>query len=190
MVEVAFDEPVFTSSRQALVFAYRFTHGTMKRPFLASLMGGPKKPGRGLAGLDGAAQAGLIKAEVGKLGPLRRFILTARYAPQTVVCECKSSCCMGYTLNPEWAEAVEWLTDHALRAGLVGTISHYRLRRALVVRFFGDDVSMVKVAQHCNVHRDTVSDHYKRVSTHFGGEERVAQGEIDGALHVAGVVGS
>lgn len=183
------DDTIFRSYREALSFAFNFTHGTIKRPMLATLAGGPSKPGRGLGGLDGAAQAGMIKAEVLKLPNVRRYILTGRYARPHSPCDCRRPCCSRLLPNAEWVEAVEWLNEHIMRMALAGTVSNFRLRRALVVRYLGHEMNLSRVAQECGVHRDTASEHNKRVVAYLTAEERQAELEIDAALHVAGVVG-
>ena len=71
-------EAVFRSARGALMFAFNFTHGTLKKSALAGMMGASPN-GRGLGGLDGAAQAGMIKAEVDHLPELHQAILIARW---------------------------------------------------------------------------------------------------------------
>jgi hypothetical protein len=78
---------------------------------------------------------------------------------------------------------------HVQGAALAGTISNYRLRRALICRYFGDRVNMIEVASHCRVNRDTASDHNKRVVDYLAEQERVAEIEIAGRLEAAGVVG-
>jgi hypothetical protein len=76
------DTPPFHSIKGALAFAFNFSHGSVKKPFLASLAGA-SKPGRGLSGLDGAGQAGLIRAAVHELKPaVREQIIIGRFAPR------------------------------------------------------------------------------------------------------------
>lgn len=182
------EPPPFRTVKGALAFAYNFSHGTVKKPFLASLAAGPSRPGRGLSGLDGAGQAGLIKAEVSQLLPVRAHLLAGRYSPKKAPCPCRRPCCAGYVLNRDWAEAVEWLTEHILKAALSGTVSHFRLRRALIVRYLGEEISISRVANDCHVKRDTASEHNKRVVTYLEEEERRAEYEIQGRLEVAGVI--
>lgn len=186
---IHFEAPLFKTARGALLFAFNFTHGTVKKPFIASLVGG-NRPGRGLSGLDGAGQAGMILAEVRQMEGVRQRILACRYSPQKNPCACRRPCCGGFVLNPEWAEAVEWLTDHILKAALAGTVSNFRLRRALVCRYFGLEISISRVADECRVKRDTAAEHNKRVVTYFQEQERVADIEIQGRLESAGVVGA
>lgn len=180
-------EPVFTSAHAALKFAMNFSHGTLKKSFLAQAQGGGAA-GRGLGGLDGAAQAGMIEAELGCLSTVRRNIIVGRFSPPTAPCACKRPCCRGVREHTPWGQAVDYLTEYVLAAGLTGTISHYRLRRALVMRFFGVRPSFIEIAQACGVHRTTASDYNKAVAEHFKAEERVGFYEIEGRLKKAGIV--
>lgn len=186
--EIAYAEPMFRTTKGALAFAYNFSHGAVKKPFLASMVG-VSRPGRGLGGLDGAAQAGMIKAEVDKVGDPGRWIVAARFVPQKSPCSCGSACCVGFKLNPEWAGYVDWLTKHVHHLAKLGTFSHYHLRRALVVRYFGGEVSLKDVAAKCGINRDTASAHNKAVVEYLEAEERKAYHQLDGELHAQGLIG-
>ena len=179
----------FRSLKGALLFAYNFTHGPLPQTAMAKMAGKPAPVGRGLSGLDGAGQAGMIKAAVGDLTPVRAHIITGRYANKTLPCPCKRPCCAGSILNGEWAAAVEFLTEHIFRAALTGTVSHFRLRRVLIVRFLGEEASIAKVAEMCGVHRDTAADHNKRVVEYLRHEEDVAEIELRGKLEASGLIG-
>ena len=103
------EDPLFRSAHAALMFALNFRHGSIKMSGLARAMGGGRT-GRGLGGLDGAAQAGMIRAEVERLTPVRRSLLVGRHAPQQVPCQCRQACCRGWVEGEDWREAVNWLT--------------------------------------------------------------------------------
>lgn len=184
---MAYQAPLFKTARGALLFAYNFVHGTLKKPGLVALMGGGST-GRGLGGLDGAAQAGMIKSEVEQLTPVRRRILECRFAPPAKPCPCKRACCSGEIVNPEWAESMGWLTEHVLKQALCGTISNFRLRRAILCRYFGQELSMTTVAAQCGVKRDTAAEHNRKVVTYLGSEEKGADGDIYGKLFEAGII--
>lgn len=184
------EQPLFRSAHGALTFAFNYVHGSVKKPFLATLMGG-SRTGRGLGGLDGAGQAGMIRAEVDQLEPARRRVLLLRYAPARAPCACKAPCCAGFRINPEWGSAVDWLAMHVLKTALVGKVSNYKLRQALVCRFFEPEKrSMVKISEECRVKRDTAAEHNKLVVAYFEEEEKVAEREIYGRLYDAGMIES
>jgi predicted DNA-binding protein YlxM (UPF0122 family) len=49
------------------------------------------------------------------------------------------------------------------------------------VRFFGEELSISRVANDCHVKRDTAAEHNKRVVTYLEAHERVAEIELKGA---------
>ena len=181
-------EPLFQYATGALKFALNFRHGTVKQCTLAQFMPVGAKIGRGLGGLDGAAQAGMIQVELGRLPEAHQQILVARHADKMTVCVCARPCCRGFLENRQWAVAVDWLTQYVLVQGLTGTISHYRFRRELVKRHFGVSAKFVEMAAACAVGKSTASDQYKNVHEHLKAEERKAHWGIEGLLKAAGVV--
>jgi hypothetical protein len=184
------DDPLFRSANGALMFALNYTHGGLKRPAITAMMvQTPGRKGKGLGGLDGAAQAGMIQCELGGLSTLRAALLVGRYAVPTAPCSCRSVCCRGWRENPDWKDAVDWLTEYVLRAGLTGNISHHRFRRALVSRHFGVKDSFITIAAEARVDRNTASRQYRSVHDHLKEQERIARTEIDGMLSARGVVG-
>lgn len=183
------DDPLFRSVQGALKFALNYQHGTLKKSGLAKLVS-TTPGGRGLGGLDGAAQAGLIRAQLERLASMRRHLLTAKYGTMSLPCACRASCCRGWRESPDWAEAVNQLTQYALEAGLTGTISHYRLRRSLVTRYFGAGESFVVMAQRCGIDRHTASLYNKRVVERFRDEERKGLYELEGMLKDAAIIES
>lgn len=181
------DQPIFKSAHSALKFAMNFSHGTLKKSFLAQAQGGGGV-GRGLSGLDGAAQAGMILSEVENLPSVQRCLLIGRLTVPTVPCSCKSQCCKGYRAAPDWDQAVEYLAEYVLIQGLTGTISHLRLRRALVLRYFGVREKFIDISKACGLHRDTASQYNKAVAEHLSPVEKHAFGEIEGRLKAWGIV--
>jgi hypothetical protein len=183
------EDPIFNTQTGALKFAFNFAHGGVKTWTIGSLAGG-NKAGRGLAGLDGAGQAGLIRSALGRLAPIRLHILTARYVIPSTSCACGEPCCRGYRENPEWTEAIKEIGEFVLKQGATGTVSHYRLRRALVMRYFGSKESYATIAAQCGINRDTASDYQNKVTTLLKAEEKLARYEAEAVLKDAGVVDS
>jgi hypothetical protein len=181
-------EALFEYGRSALRFALNFTHGSLKETFLARAMKGGGRPGRGLAGLDGAAQAGMIKQLLHLLDPVRRDFIIARFTIPRSPCPCKAPCCSGYRETPDWGRAIESLTDFVLRAGLTKAISHHRLRKAVVIKYFGVRVRLVDVAEHCGVDSDTAGALNRRVKDRFRDEEALAEEAVHGHLLAAGII--
>lgn len=198
------DEPLFHSAHSAMVFAFNFSGQSYDRPMMNRLAAPAVGSGLGLVGLDGAAQAGIIRAEVSALGPLAEAILMARIAPRTIPCHCRSACCSGKRPNWEWTNAIALLADHVRQTAMHGCCSNGLMRRDYVERYFtrkGDRVSLEALAEKHDINRDTVSGHFARVALLFGGAahkkgkpaevglEHVAMDAADQRLRSAGVVG-
>jgi hypothetical protein len=181
-------EPLFGSTHGALVFAFNFSHQAYDRPMMNRMSDGPKRSGKGLVGLDGAGQAGLIRAEVSRLNPAEAMVVTARFAPRRDRCECRQSCCSGWRPGREWKESVDWLTEYVLRMALSGCVSHYRLRNGIVRKVFGEKVSIIELAEQADVNRDTAAEHNKRISKHLLGLEGRASKTLDQRFYEAGLI--
>ena len=76
--------PPFDSYIDALIFAFNASSENYDRPYMNRVAAPAVGSGRGLGGLDGAAQAGMIRAEVRDLGRMREAILLARFAPRWI----------------------------------------------------------------------------------------------------------
>lgn len=196
--------PLFESAHGALVFAFNFSGQSFDRPLMNRLAAPAIGTGKGLVGLDGAAQAGMIRAEVQTLGRLAEAILTARLAPRSTPCNCRSACCSGHKPNREWTDAIAYLSDHIRTTALAGCTSNGILRREYVVRFFTrkeDRISLELLAERHDVARNTVSAHAAKVALLFGGHqarkdqaavpglESAAMNAIEDRLRETGMVG-
>lgn len=179
------DDPIFNTVNGALLFALNFSHGTVKKPGLATLMGGGSK-GRGLGGLDGAAQAGMLLAELEALKPHRTAILVARFTVQSLPCSCARACCKRYRDNPEWLEAIAKVAEACLV--VCPPVTHYRVRLGMILRYFGAKASFKDIAAECRVSRNTVSQINSKVVEWLKLEEKKARWEYEGILKVEGIV--
>lgn len=125
----AAEPPLFETVERALVFAYNYTaqwpQNTLAR--LQRDLQGRRSSDKGLAGLDGAAQAAMIQVEIGRLAENHRHILRLRFG----VCEDLCPHCL--TMQPcrEWTEALgvlagrpelKRLTDPLLRRYIVAQL--------------------------------------------------------------------
>ena len=161
----------FTSSRDALVFAFNVSDQAYDRPMM-NRMAAPSLGKGGLAGLEAPGQAGMIRAEVKAMGKLAEAILIARIAPRTTPCACRSSCCSGHKPNKEWTDAIAVLADHVRTSALAGCIANGLMRREYVVRYFSkkeERVSLEALAENHDIARNTVSAHNAKVATWLGG---------------------
>lgn len=175
------EEPMFRDVYEALKFAFNFSHGQVKKPLIAYFSGGSRRS-RGLVGQDGAAQAGLILAEVSKLPEKHsQYILAARFAKQFVECNCCVVCCSGQKPNQVWVDAISEVTDYVVCA--LSGISNYRLRRSLVERYFGAKATFSVIAERNRVNRATASIQNEKIAPLLGKEERRAMLHIADAFH-------
>lgn len=166
--------PLFESAHGALVFAFNFSGQCYDRPMMNRLASPAVGSGKGLVGLDGAAQAGMIRAEVQTLGRLAEAIIIARIAPRSVPCHCRSACCAGHRPDKEWTDAISVLADYVRTTALAGCTSNGMLRREYVVRYFtrkDDRISLEALADKHDIHRDTASAHAAKVALLLGGAQ-------------------
>lgn len=183
-------EPLFGSTHAALVFAFNFSHQAYDRPVMNRMADGPKRSGKGLVGLDGAGQAGMIRAEVATLKPEEQHLLITKFSPRTEQCECRAPCCAGRRPAIEWLESIEWLIQYVLRAGLTGQVSHYQMRRMLVMKSCGVKTTQLEIADRCGVSRATVAEYMERIGKHFSAAMNRAEVAIDAKLKAKGIVES
>lgn len=196
--------PLFDTAHGALVFAFNFSGQCYDRPMMNRLAAPAVGSGKGLVGLDGAAQAGFIRAEVQAMGRLAEAILIARISPRSMPCHCRQSCCSGKKPNREWTDAVGYLADHIRTTALSGCTSNGLLRREYVARYFttkDQRKSLDALAEDHDVARNTVSAHSSKVAVLFGGMpakggkpaviglESVAMAAIEDRLRAIGMTG-
>jgi uncharacterized protein YidB (DUF937 family) len=187
--DIACEPALFRSTHAALTFAFNATAATQGTSVIGRLMGGPAPEGRGLGGLNGVAQAGLIKAEILAMEPrIRGQIIIARFAVRAVTCSCRMPCCSGERENQEWQRAIGEISDIVLREALHGSIVSYLLRRAIVRRYFGQRISFTEAAERAGLDRHTASAHASRVIPYLRDHERMARYEIEGRLKAAAIV--
>ncbi|MCL2076337.1 MAG: hypothetical protein FWH15_07875 [Betaproteobacteria bacterium] len=154
------ESPLFKSVHHALTFAYNF-EGQPERP-LMNRMGKGSEPGIGLGGLDGAAQAGFIRAEVEQLGTLAEAIIIARFAPHTLP-GLDGSC---RRKNPLWRVAISVIADRARTSVLAGCDTTSETRLAYVKLLYAhqnERVNLKKIAERSGIHRNTAQSHARRV---------------------------
>lgn len=169
------ESKLFRTPQDALIFAFNYSLQQQGRPLADRLAAPAGRIGKGLCGIDGAAQAGMIRREMEELNELERAALIARFAPRSMPCSCRNSCCSGHKINPEWDAAIRILEQGALGV-LNGRISHHRLRRKIVEQYFGVKVVLNDLANQCGVHVNTAAEHRKIIRLWLGGQ-RMQQGK-------------
>lgn len=182
------EQPLFRSVEGALKFAFADDYDAVARSLMSRMADGPSRTGRGLDGVNGFAQAGLILAEVARLPILQQDIITARFSPIKDECTCGSSCCCGYRHHPRWLSAIVRLTEY-IAEELPETRSPRGLRDGVVRKYFGDKVRIAEIADYCRIHRNTASAHAGRIMDVLKADEKRVRSQISTQLDKAGLVG-
>ncbi|QWD55204.1 DNA-binding protein [Polynucleobacter paneuropaeus] len=184
-------EALFDSAHAAMVFAFNISTQCFDRPLLARMATPARSDSKGLSGLDGAAQAGMIRAEIHALGDLAENILTARFAPSFHPCSCRSKCCSGKQINPEWSGSIAWLANHVRNTALSGTYADYRVRRSCIIRHFQGKqqrITLEALADSCGIARNSAGAYVSRVSKFLKVMESQAYGAISDKLQSISVI--
>ena len=182
-------EPLFRSTHNALLFAHNFNHAQYEPTILARLIEKNYKPGKGLAGLDGAGQSGMILGAVRDIGALEAAFMVMRYAPSHRKCDCKNSCCSGNIINREWSEAKNYIAGLIQSHGALHGKKHApQLWSSLVAKTFGFKWSIKELAEFSGVDRDTVAEHYAIIKPWIEAREDKAFAAVDARLKRSGMV--
>lgn len=146
------DDQLFHSTHAALTFAYNF-QGSPALSVVNQMANKPGPMGKGLGGLDGAAQAGIIRRKVASLGKLHESIIIAEYAQRSRLCPC----CSGPTFNQEWKDAIGYIADIVRTEAIGGHSTTHPVRRACTERFFGARFDINKTAENLAISRNTLA---------------------------------
>ena len=177
----AMGDPVFETTRNALVFAFRFSSAQYGEGTLGKLLRRGAGSGRGLSGLDGAGQAGMVLATVWRLKEIERAAIVARFSPRSEPCPC----CGGAKMPDIWREAVETLAEWCIQTGVL----NIRCRRELVAKHFGmPGVEFAALAARYEINRKTVAEHYRTMARRLVDVEASAQSVVDDAFKWSGMV--
>lgn len=164
-------EPLFSSAHAAIVFALNYNHQQYDKPLMNRLSWGALSQGKGLSGIDGAAQAGMIRGMIGRLSDLECAMLIAYCAPKQIpipgshqaikIVDNKQVRLPQWSTNPEYQAALRQIARtyqiHALTS--VDQQSVQSARLALVARCFGERVNLQEAADHHGIPYRT----YKRM---------------------------
>lgn len=170
------DAVIFRNAHDALTFAFNVSHQAYDRPML-SRMAKPSSGRLGLGGLEAAAQAGMIRAEVAKLGRIPEAVLIARFAPKAVpheLCPCPK--CDHKHPNKEWTHALALLAQHLKEDVLEGCVTTWDMRMQYVQRIFlpkSANISQDLLAKRNNVTEKTIRNHMSEVRKFFSGKNGI-----------------
>lgn len=184
-------EPQFRSTEAALRHLCRFNYEQYAPTPLAWLNGEPGSEGKGMAGFDGAATAGLIGSYLATLPQLWRRLLMARHTPSSVPCECGSMCCSKSKLAPVWLYETAWISATVfLDLNMPRVRENLKVRDQLIMRYFKvKQRSMKELALMAGVHENTMTHYFSQLTILLHKEEKAAHQAINERLESAGLVG-
>lgn len=171
------NDQLFDSTHAALTFAYNF-QGSPALSVVNQMANKPGPMGKGLGGLDGAAQAGIIRRKVASLGKLHESIIIAEYAQRSRLCPC----CSGPTFNQEWKDAIGYIADIVRTEALSEHKTTHPIRRACVEKFFGLNFNVLKTAENLAVERHALAVMIGKARKYLRTEQDRAHTAIDGCL--------
>ncbi|QBR00491.1 hypothetical protein [Paraburkholderia pallida] len=140
-------EGIFSSADEAITFACNYSSQQYALSPMAKIMQrGAYGSGRGLVGLDGAGQAGMVFAELDRLDYWQMVALVAGKAIRSERCDCTRACCRGWKMTELFREAVFQLADHVAAAlPVVPPVKEFRV--AVIMKYFGEKVNPMDVAE-------------------------------------------
>jgi hypothetical protein len=167
---------LFENSHDALVFAFNFSSQQYGVSEMARLAGPMASSGKGLIGMDGAAQAGMIMREVdavGKENPLHKACIVAIYSPKFKECPCCKSDRMPIQ---NYQEAVATLREKS--ADWISGISKRNMREAIIRAHYERGVSLKKEAERLKVPTSSAYDQKSVIMEKLIKLENEARGAI------------
>lgn len=165
-------EYLFKSAHSALTFAYNFSSQQGATPSLMSMMlRGPSPKGKGLSGIDGAAQAGLIKASVARLDPYERHMIEARFE----MVEKNRLAAMMFFIP-------------VIVSNLPTGVHSRRAADVLVQKWFGKRLRLQAAAQEIGAHRNTVGPMWATTKHVLQSIWERAEDAADRELQKAGII--
>lgn len=163
---------LFENTEQCLSFAYRFQSEQYAATPMAKWMGGPIGSGKGLGGIDGAAQAGLVKRNIASLSPLHQACITARFSPKFESCRC----CGGQKMLEEYKLALVVLSQFALSQ--FSGLSVRSLIEVIIRSYFERGVSVSAYAEEKKIALRTAADQKSKIFNALKKLDTQARGEI------------
>lgn len=166
------DEPLFKSTHEALVFSFNYLHQQSPRTPMTSLMRTAQiGSGKGLSGLNAAAQAGFILAEVCRLPDDQHNVIVARYGH--VLHEC--SHCKQDAPSEEWRSAIDALSHCVELEGV-----HRKVRLMMVERAVcGGRLDIDMLCKRYSLARSTTFKQLSTIKTKLRKIERIALSNLD-----------
>ena len=189
------DRAPFRNTADALRFLFDLDRVVCSRSAVSRLADMKRgEPGL-LSGLDGAATAASAQAMLlGRLSKSQLMVLACRYAPAKLRCHCKSDCCSGWTVNPQWQNAISYIAQETRLKVFKGANGvHLRFITAVLWKEYAKHkgaltnvgTSLGMSLGTCTNHRQRVLDWLLQSST---GLERIAYLDAEAGLRLGGFV--
>ncbi|QMT41272.1 DNA-binding protein [Neisseria shayeganii] len=122
------EQALFGSVEEALTFAFHYSAEQSPRtPMTALAQGGAIGSGKGLYGVDGAAQAAMILNKLDALPKEQRWALTVRFGDVEHECPC----CGHPAKSHEWKDAVDGLSWCVELEGIPKQMRHAMIAKVL-----------------------------------------------------------
>lgn len=155
----AIHEGIFKSAEEAITFACNYSSQQYAlSPMAKILQRGAYGSGRGLVGLDGAGQAGMVFAELERFDYWPLVALMAGKVIRSERCDCGHACCRGWKMTEMFREAVTQLADYVARVlPVVPPVKEFRV--AVLMKFFGEKVHVLDVADSLGIKKDAANRH-------------------------------
>lgn len=172
------EEPLFKSTHQALTFAFEYIEQQSPRTPLMSMTVDKDRPpignGKGLVGLDAAAQAGMILSEVCRLPDDQHNVIVARY------CRAKHECpCCGQPApREEWRSAIDALSHCYELEGVHRTVRLMMVEKAIC----GGRLDIEMMGKKYSLSRSATYRQLSDLKTKFRKIERIAMINLDNAF--------
>lgn len=172
-------DPLFNSVADAIMFALRYSSQQYAETPMSKMMkrGGRRSSGKGLVGLDGAGQAGMILRKIDELGQLERACIIARYTDRTDECPC----CKNTMASDDYRAAINVLADWTLRT-VENVTDVQRMRFAIVADFYERRRIVGKTAEAIGMARATAYDNRARIWAALTELDKRALGRIEESL--------
>lgn len=155
-------ENLFDSAAAALAFAFNYSSQQYAETPMGKLLKGQAiGNGKGLGGLDGAAQAAFVQAEVNRLAPMQRACIVARYAPKSEPCDCGRPCCIGHKVGIAYREALASIRDWSFKVAPAGI--DRPTREQILAAYFDKSISLTREFERRKVPRSTGFDAKKKI---------------------------
>ncbi len=168
---VCTEAALFDSAHAAMTFAFRYSGQQYSPSLMAMMMKGPIKSGKGLSGLDGAAQSGIIRALVGRLPANERNMIAARYSSS----------------ESERVQAMLQLVVAAMAS--MGTGCNFRrLADTLVQKYFGFHVHLGDLASDYAMSPPTMTRRWQNVRNWLKQTWDIAEDMAYRELREAGII--